>query len=127
MHVRLHLVTGLVTALTGMLAAAAMAARHGDPRFLAGFLVTVLVGLLWRATVWRARPVYLDDVWLVVGRPRRTRRIPLAQVARIDRPSWAFSGGWLAPLELQVRGGPPVLFFPAAGAEVMLRARVHGG
>jgi hypothetical protein len=126
-HLGLKAVTGAFTLLAALAAVSAIVETWGDLRYLAVLAVPPLFALLWRATIWRARPLYLDDTWLLVGRGARARRIPLAQIARIDRPGWAYPDTFLAPLELEVRGEPPVLFFPTSGAEVLLRARVHGG
>ena len=126
-HLGLKAVTGVFTLFATLAAVSAIVEKWGDFRFLAVLAGPPLIAWLWRATIWRARPLYLDDSWLVVGRGKRTRRIPLAQVSRIDRPGWAYPDTFLAPLELEVRGEAPVMFFPTPGAEVLLRARVHGG
>jgi hypothetical protein len=126
-HLGLRVVTVVFTALTAVAAVGLVVDHRDDLRFLGVLVVPLLVAWLWRATIWRARPLFLDDIWLVVGRGRGARRIAVAQVARIDRPGWAFPDRLFAPLQLEVRGGPPVLFFPAPGAEVLLRGRVHGG
>lgn len=86
--------------------------------------IGVLLGfsaILYR-TMWRAKRVHLDNDNLLVGRWLKWRVIPVSSITRVERPGF-FKRDLFTPTEVFVRDGRPILFFPVAGAEELLRIR----
>jgi hypothetical protein len=73
-------------------------------------------------TMWRAKRVHLDDDRLLVGHWTEWKVIPIASIVRVERPGWVRRDVF-APTEVFVRDAKPVMFFPIAGAEELLRIR----
>ncbi|HEY0710129.1 MAG TPA: hypothetical protein VGG33_25180 [Polyangia bacterium] len=85
-------------------------------------VVSIFVFILYR-TMWIAKRVFLDNDKLLVGTGRRRREIPLSNIARVEKPWWAWPDRMLTPTEITLREGRSLLFYPVAGAEELLRIR----
>ena len=130
-HIPFHLavrVLGGGFALFTVVAAVAVSVEQAarQPLALTVLALPFLVVLIFRATLWRTRAVWATEDHLEVGSGQRARRVPYRDIISIGNPGWAYPDKLFAPLELEVRGGPPVLFFPAEGARALLDARVAG-
>jgi hypothetical protein len=121
LHVGVRVGGALFAAVTFVAAVSiALEQRAQHPFALAILALPFTVLLLMRATVWRTRPVHASDTHLEVGPRAHARRVPFADLVSIDRPWWAYPDTLFSPLELTVRNAPPVLFFPADGAQPFL-------
>jgi hypothetical protein len=125
LHLGARAVTVLVVLIFARIAILAAKEPQLDPvgLIVMSAMVLMLAILFW--TIWRTRPVVLDGDHLEVGSSGpRQRRIPLGDIVSVERPWWAFRGDIGAPLEITVRNGPSVHFFPGLiGAELLAARR----
>jgi hypothetical protein len=130
-------------ALFGLWAASCVAAgaffiwkgRLHPPVIVFGILFVLFGLLVGRTFAWRARPVWVEGDFLVVGRGRRARRVHCLDVVTIQLPWWASGASkWWGyglsvvtpPTEITVRGGHSIFFYPDYGAEhLIFGARRH--
>jgi hypothetical protein len=83
----------------------------------------IVIAIVLSATFWRTRPLHATATHLLVGRGPTARQIPFTDLASLDRPWWAFNPVFAAHV-LLLRDGTEILFFPAPGAEALLRGRL---
>jgi hypothetical protein len=125
LHLGVRAASVLVALIFARIAILAAKEPEIDPVGLIVLSVMVLMLAILFWIFWRTRPVVLEGDQLAVGgRGPRQRRIPLGDIVSVERPWWAFRGDIGAPLEITVRNGPPVHFFPGLiGAELLAARR----
>jgi len=123
LHLAARVSTGIFSVVTVFGGVRILIEGKAEPLVLGiyGFFV-VMIALIG-TTIWKTSAVWMTSTHLEVGRGRRLRRIPFADIVTIGRPWWHMPNPLFAPLEISLRSGPPVVFFPAAGAETRLRSR----
>ena len=93
--------------------------------FVAMGTIALTVAVFSRV-VWATRPMLIDGDALLIGRGARRRRVAFSDVLSCAHPWWVFSDRLAAPLELNLRGGATVTFFPEIGAAELIAARRRG-
>ncbi|HEY0709321.1 MAG TPA: hypothetical protein VGG33_21100 [Polyangia bacterium] len=114
--------TAVFGILTVIIAGIIFSYRDQPPVYI--LLVIPLIFVHYgRENYWRARAAYLTDEHLVMGHGPRARRIPLSDITRVERHATIRSETWSVPVEVTLRGGDSVLFFPRDGGMEVLTAR----
>jgi hypothetical protein len=76
--------------------------------------------------VWRTQRIFIEGEHLVIGGGARQRKLSFADVQACAYPWWVYSERFAAPLELTLRGGEIVSFFPEIGAGEIIEHRLRG-
>ena len=126
MHIGLRLFTLVFGGCGAVIAVQTLLVIDRQPIALAALAAVALFLGVFARIIWRTRPVLIDGDHLLIGRAARRRRIPFADVLGCAHPWWVYSDRFAAPLELTLRGGETVTFFPEVGAADLIDARRGG-